>query len=101
MSPTSLLEEAERTEHGINDEMGKEDRGFSSRNTVSTEVERSLANQRERSMQLNSEGLEVGTFLYVVMHLVIKKHNLSFRNLANTLIIIYCKIHIASNIIMC
>lgn len=58
MSPTSLLEEAERTEHGINDEMGKEDRGFSSRNTVSTEVERSLANQRERSMQLNSEGLE-------------------------------------------
>lgn len=62
MSPTSLLEEAERTEHG-NDEMGMEDRGFSSRNTVSTEVERSLANQRERSMQLNSEGLEVGTFI--------------------------------------
>ncbi|XP_004289708.1 PREDICTED: uncharacterized protein LOC101309594 [Fragaria vesca subsp. vesca] len=58
MSPTSLLEEAERTEHGINDERGKEDRGFSSRNAVSTEVEKSLANQRERSMQLNSEGLE-------------------------------------------
>ncbi|KAM5549805.1 hypothetical protein ABKV19_000962 [Rosa sericea] len=58
MSPTSLLEEAERTEHGINDERGKGDRGFSNRNAVSTEVEKSLANQRERSMQLNSEGLE-------------------------------------------
>lgn len=63
MSPTSLLEEAERTEHGINDERGKEDRGFSSRNAVSTEVEKSLANQRERSMQLNSEGLEVEAFV--------------------------------------
>ncbi|PRQ22233.1 hypothetical protein RchiOBHm_Chr6g0248001 [Rosa chinensis] len=58
MSPTSLLEEAERTERGINDERGKGDRGFSNRNAVSTEVEKSLANQRERSMQLNSEGLE-------------------------------------------
>ncbi|CAB4321074.1 unnamed protein product [Prunus armeniaca] len=58
MTPTSLLEEKERIEYGANDEMGKEDRGFSTRNAVSTEIEKSLANQRERSMQLNSEGLE-------------------------------------------
>ncbi|KAM1106531.1 hypothetical protein ACFX13_003463 [Malus domestica] len=58
MNPTSLLEERERTEYGMNDEMRNEDRGFSARNAVSTEIEKSLANQRERSMQLNSEGLE-------------------------------------------
>ncbi|KAM1043740.1 uncharacterized protein LOC126621205 [Malus sylvestris] len=58
MNPTSLLEEKERTEYGMNEEMRNKDRGFSARNAVSTEIEKSLANQRERSMQLNSEGLE-------------------------------------------
>ncbi|XP_048426779.1 uncharacterized protein LOC125470976 isoform X1 [Pyrus x bretschneideri] len=58
MNPTSLLEGKERTEYGMNEEMRNEDRGFSARNAVSTEIEKSLANQRERSMQLNSEGLE-------------------------------------------
>lgn len=64
MTPTSLLEEKERIEYGANDEMGKEDRGFSTRNAVSTEIEKSLANQRERSMQLNSEGLEVQSLIF-------------------------------------
>lgn len=64
MNPTSLLEERERTEYGMNDEMRNEDRGFSARNAVSTEIEKSLANQRERSMQLNSEGLEVESLLF-------------------------------------
>lgn len=64
MTPTSLLEEKERIEYGANDEMGKEDRGFSTRNAVSTEIEKSLANQRERSMQLNSEGLEVESLIF-------------------------------------
>ncbi|KAJ7967610.1 putative Tubulin alpha-6 chain [Quillaja saponaria] len=36
----------------------EKDTSFSSRNAMSTDVEKSLSNQRERSMALNSEGLE-------------------------------------------
>ncbi|KAF4347817.1 hypothetical protein G4B88_012930, partial [Cannabis sativa] len=60
MTPTSLLEEETNTsEYGVNNEIGKEARAFIQRNAVSTEIEKSLANQRERSLKLNSEGLEV------------------------------------------
>ncbi|XP_030484498.2 uncharacterized protein LOC115700650 [Cannabis sativa] len=59
MTPTSLLEEETNTsEYGVNNEIGKEARAFIQRNAVSTEIEKSLANQRERSLKLNSEGLE-------------------------------------------
>ncbi|KAJ6310373.1 hypothetical protein OIU76_015161 [Salix suchowensis] len=60
MNPTSLLEETNRGNYGVEDEMkiGEEDRGFSKRNSVSTELDKSLSNQREKSMALNSEGLE-------------------------------------------
>lgn len=59
MTSSSLLEETNRTGFGPNLETGKEESAFSQKNVVSTEVEKSLANQRERSMKLNSEGLEV------------------------------------------
>lgn len=65
MTPTSLLEDTNTTEYGVNDETGKESRSFSQRKAVSTEVEKSLSNQRERSMMLNSEGLEVHPFFFV------------------------------------
>ncbi|KAH7518146.1 hypothetical protein FEM48_Zijuj09G0140800 [Ziziphus jujuba var. spinosa] len=59
MTPTSLLEDTNRTDYGPNDETSKQERAFSQKNAVSTEeVERSLLNQKERSMMLNSEGLE-------------------------------------------
>ncbi|KAH8498616.1 hypothetical protein H0E87_017518 [Populus deltoides] len=60
MTPTSLLEETNRGNYRVEDEMkiGEEDRGFSKRNPVSTELDKSLSNQREKSMALNSEGLE-------------------------------------------
>ena len=59
MTPTSLLEETNRTDYGPNVETSKEERAFSQKNAVFTEVEKNLANQRDRSMRLNSEGLEV------------------------------------------
>ncbi|XP_061355639.1 uncharacterized protein LOC133300155 [Gastrolobium bilobum] len=61
MTPTSLLEDYKQSNYGLDEEVyvNEEDRGgFSNRNAVSTNVERSLDNQRERSMALNSEGLE-------------------------------------------
>ncbi|KAJ8768903.1 hypothetical protein K2173_023898 [Erythroxylum novogranatense] len=63
LNPTSLLEETTRSNYGLEDEMklGEEDGGFSKRNAVSTnqkEIDQNLLNQRERSMALNSEGLE-------------------------------------------
>ncbi|XVE93540.1 hypothetical protein REPUB_Repub01dG0203400 [Reevesia pubescens] len=60
MTPTSLLEDAKKTNYGLDEEMkvGEEVGSFSKRNVVSTEFEKSLSNQRERSMELNSEGLE-------------------------------------------
>ncbi|KAM7482398.1 hypothetical protein LguiB_006981 [Lonicera macranthoides] len=60
MTPTSLLEESNTSIYS-NDEgiwYREEDGGFTNRNFVSTNVEKSLSNQRERSMALNSEGLE-------------------------------------------
>ncbi|KAK7343538.1 hypothetical protein VNO77_12343 [Canavalia gladiata] len=60
MTPTSLLEDYKQSNYGLDEEVyaKEEDRGFPNRNVVSTNVERSLDNQRERSMALNSEGLE-------------------------------------------
>ncbi|MED6148883.1 hypothetical protein PIB30_057189 [Stylosanthes scabra] len=60
MTPTSLLEDYKQGNSGVDEEVvvTEQDRGLSSRNAVSTNVDRSLENQRERSMALNSEGLE-------------------------------------------
>ncbi|KAK2458451.1 hypothetical protein P8452_05072 [Trifolium repens] len=60
MNPTSLLEDYKQTNYGVDEEafVNEEDRGSPNRKTVSTNVERGLENQRERSMALNSEGLE-------------------------------------------
>lgn len=60
MTPTSLLEDTNRIDRGPDGETSKEERAFSQKNVVSMEeVEKSLSNQRERSLMLNSEGLEV------------------------------------------
>ncbi|KAF8406159.1 hypothetical protein HHK36_008239 [Tetracentron sinense] len=60
MTPTSLLEDSNISMSGLDEEIKlKEDEiGFSKRNLVSTDLEKSLSNQRERSMALNSEGIE-------------------------------------------
>ncbi|KAK7280233.1 hypothetical protein RJT34_25295 [Clitoria ternatea] len=60
MTPTSLLEDYKQSNYGLDEEVyvNEEDRGFQNRNAVSTNIERNLDNQRERSMALNSEGLE-------------------------------------------
>ncbi|KAK4284448.1 hypothetical protein QN277_001280 [Acacia crassicarpa] len=60
MTPTSLLEDYKQGDSGVDGEMNMngEDRGVPKRNAVFTNFERSLDNQRERSMALNSEGLE-------------------------------------------
>ncbi|KAH7575438.1 hypothetical protein JRO89_XS02G0112200 [Xanthoceras sorbifolium] len=69
MNPTSLLEDTNRTDYGTDEEtkLREEEGGFSKRNAVSTELDRNLSNQRERSMALNSEGLEYfgSTFVHV------------------------------------
>ncbi|KAL6347564.1 hypothetical protein AAG906_026089 [Vitis piasezkii] len=59
MTPTSLLEDSKRGAYGLEEEIKlEEDIGFSKRNAYSTDFEANLSNQRERSMALNSEGLE-------------------------------------------
>ncbi|XP_043713843.1 uncharacterized protein LOC122662312 isoform X2 [Telopea speciosissima] len=60
MTPTSLLEDSNRSSYGLDEEIKLEEdsRGFSKRNAVLPDFEKSLSNQRERSMALNSEGLE-------------------------------------------
>ncbi|KAI7991728.1 hypothetical protein LOK49_LG12G00587 [Camellia lanceoleosa] len=59
MNPTSLLEESNRSIYGDEGIKFMEEEGGSlKRNAVSTDYEKSLSNQRERSMALNSEGLE-------------------------------------------
>ncbi|KAL4383967.1 hypothetical protein GQ457_15G015310 [Hibiscus cannabinus] len=60
MTPASLLEDAKKGNYGLNEGMktGEEMASFSTRNAVSTDYDKSLSNQRERSMELNSEGLE-------------------------------------------
>ena len=58
ITPTSLLEETNRS--AIDEEMKEQGSDRSTkRNTVATGIDRSLTNQREQSMALNSEGLEV------------------------------------------
>ncbi|KMT01007.1 hypothetical protein BVRB_9g222680 [Beta vulgaris subsp. vulgaris] len=58
ISPTSLLEESNRST--VEEEIIEDgaDRLFSKRNAVATDSDKSLTNQREQSMALNSEGLE-------------------------------------------
>ncbi|XP_074275848.1 uncharacterized protein LOC141599661 [Silene latifolia] len=58
ISSTSLLEEIDRDT--IEEEMIQErgDRPFSKRDSITTGFDKSLTNQREQSMALNSEGLE-------------------------------------------
>nr|KYP75246.1 hypothetical protein KK1_007952 [Cajanus cajan] len=66
MTPTSLLDDYKQSNYGLDEELylNEEDRGLPKRNAVSTNVERSLDNQRERSMALNSEGLEQSVMLF-------------------------------------
>ena len=66
ITPTSLLEDTNSSDFELGGEMTGENRDFSRRSAVSTEVNKSLSNQRERSMQLNSEGLEVN-FLMILL----------------------------------
>lgn len=60
MNPTSLVEDSKRTIYEVEEgvKFKEEDGGFSMRNAVSTDYDKSLSGQRERSMMLNSEGLE-------------------------------------------
>ncbi|XAR73006.1 hypothetical protein NMG60_11019842 [Bertholletia excelsa] len=59
MTPSSLLEESNRSTYADEEMKFKEEEGgYSKRNAVSTDYEKSLSDQRERSMALNSEGLE-------------------------------------------
>ncbi|GMI74615.1 hypothetical protein like AT1G50020 [Hibiscus trionum] len=58
MTPNSLLEDTKKPRLDEEMKVGEEGGSVSKRNAVSTEFEKSLANQRERSMELNSEGLE-------------------------------------------
>lgn len=63
MNPTSLLEETNTNiKEDEETKSREEDGGFYRRNALSTDSERNLTNQREQSMALNSEGLEVGRF---------------------------------------
>jgi hypothetical protein len=86
MTPTSLLEETNRGNYGVEDEMkiGEEDWGFSKRNSVSTEIDKGLSNQRERSMALNSEGLEVNfvSLLFVYLSKFVFPHLLICQRIA-------------------
>ncbi|GMI94576.1 hypothetical protein like AT1G50020 [Hibiscus trionum] len=56
MTPNSLLEDTKKPRLDEEMEVGEE------MGSVSTEFDKSLSNQRERSMELNSEGLEVDRF---------------------------------------
>ncbi|KAK9286261.1 hypothetical protein L1049_014648 [Liquidambar formosana] len=60
MTPTSLLEDRKKSIYELDEgvKLKEEDREFSKRNAVSRDFEKSPFNQRERSMALNSEGLE-------------------------------------------
>lgn len=61
MTPTSLLEEKNRSPNRDEEIRFREEDGgwrYSRRNDVTTDAETNLTNQRETSMALNSEGLE-------------------------------------------
>lgn len=63
MTPTSLLEEKNRSTNGDDEIKFREEDGgwsYSRRNGVTAGAETNLPDQREISMALNSEGLEVG-----------------------------------------
>ena len=57
MNPTSLLGDTKKGEFGPEGDL-EEDRVFTRKNAVSTEIGDNLSNQREQSMALNSEGIE-------------------------------------------
>lgn len=68
MTPTSLLEEKNRSPNRDEEIRFREEDGgwrYSRRNDVTTDAETNLTNQRETSMALNSEGLEVGRFQFL------------------------------------
>ncbi|KAL8554769.1 hypothetical protein ACS0TY_002820 [Phlomoides rotata] len=70
MTPTSLLEEKIRSPDREEEIMFREEDGgwkYSRRNDVTTDAETNLSNQRETSMALNSEGLEVGKFQFLLI----------------------------------
>lgn len=68
MNSSTLREESNRSISGDEEiRFKEEDGGFTNRNAVSTDVEKGLSNQRERSMALNSEGLEVGKFSFIII----------------------------------
>ncbi|KAE8672801.1 dnaJ-like protein subfamily C member 17-like [Hibiscus syriacus] len=58
MTPNSLLEDTKKPRLDEEMKVGEEGGSLSKRNAVSTKFDKSLSNQRERSMELNSEGLE-------------------------------------------
>lgn len=63
MNPTSLLEETNTNIKEDEETKSREEDGvFYRRNALPTDSGRNLTNQREQSMALNSEGLEVGRF---------------------------------------
>jgi hypothetical protein len=96
MTPTSLLEETKRSNYGLDGEINlkEEDRGFSNRSAVSTELEKSLSNQRERSMALNSEGLEVDKlfFSYQLLNSLNSEVSLALSCLSETWSYSLCRI---------
>lgn len=62
MSPASLLEEKKKSGERTEEVKFREEDGgwtYSRTNGVRTDAEMDLSNQREKSMALNSEGLEV------------------------------------------
>lgn len=66
MTPTSILEETKRSDYGSFTDGFQEERDFSKRNSVSTETGNNLTNQREQSMALNSEGIEVRLISFIL-----------------------------------
>lgn len=68
LNPTSLLEEGDGSGSIGSTESKEEGSGRTKRNSLaSAELEKGVANQRERSMSLNSEGLEVITFPHFLL----------------------------------
>ncbi|KAG6424985.1 hypothetical protein SASPL_115408 [Salvia splendens] len=70
MTPTSLLEEKNKDSVREEIKFREEDGGwgYSRRNGITTGAETNLTGQREKSMALNSEGLEVSLFSIMAEH---------------------------------
>lgn len=79
MTPTSLLEEKNRSERDEEIKFKEEDGGwsYSRRNGITTGAETNLTDQREKSMALNSEGLEVGGFHFQFTSILLSQTFLS------------------------